>query len=240
VSHNQRLVYSIAGKYNASQGMSFLDLAQDGVLGLIRAAEKFRYDKGYRFSTYAYSWIGQAIRRGVTDTAETIRYPGHVQEKLSRLYGERSRHLHTTGNTLSEEELANAAGLPADKLSQLLQLRNRAMSLDAPRSGEDGDATILDSIPGGPFTPTSDDAEQASLQRMLMGRIKQLEPAEQQVLISRWGLEQQRPQSRSELADQMSVSREWIRQLERSALAKLGNDTGVYHAYMDYNGGPAG
>ena len=233
VAHNQRLVYSIAGRYS-SQGLSFLDLVQEGVLGLIRAAEKFRYERGFRFSTYAYNWISQAVRRGMNDSGEMIRYPGHVQEQLGKLYAERARLTEDTGQLPSDSILSNATGMDVDKVRQLLQLRNRAASLDAPKFDDEESTTLVDTIPGDAFQATSRDAEQSSLQRFLNREIGRLEPSEQHVVIRRWGLEDGRPLSRAEIADQLSVSREWIRQLEQSALGKLARNDSVYSAFLEH------
>ena len=233
VAHNQRLVYSIAGKYT-SQGMPFLDLVQEGILGLIRAAEKFSYERGFRFSTYAFNWIAQAVRRGMHDSGEMIRYPGHVQEQLSKLYGERTRLMEISGKVPSNSQLADAMAIDVDKVHQLLQLRNRAASLDAPRFEDDEGSTLVDSIESDSFQATTDEAEQASLKRFLARELDRLEPTEQQVVIRRWGLNDGRPLTRAEIADQLSVSREWIRQLEQSALNKLALNDSVHSVYLQY------
>jgi RNA polymerase sigma factor (sigma-70 family) len=233
VAHNQRLVYSIAGKYT-SQGMPFLDLVQEGILGLIRAAEKYSYERGFRFSTYAFNWIAQAVRRGIHDSGEMIRYPGHVQEQLSRLYGERTRLIEISGEIPSDVQLAEAMAMDVDKVRQLLQLRNRAASLDAPRFDEDEGSTLIDTIESDSFLPTAGEAEQTSLKRFLARELESLEPTERQVVIGRWGLNDGRPLTRAEIADKLSVSREWIRQLEQSALNKLALNDSVHSVYLDY------
>ena len=233
--HNLRLVYAIAGRYRG-KGLPLTDLVQEGTLGLLRAAEKFQAVRGYRFSTYAYNWIQQSIKRGLADSAGTIRYPNHVQEQLGRLYGKRSHEMARLGAEPGDATLASAAGLSLQKTRELLQLRNLALSLDAPQFEEDGDTTLLDSLPGGPFADTASDAEQSSLNKRLLLEIQQLEPAEQQVVISRWGLYQGPPLSRAEIADKMSVSREWVRQLERSALEKLRDNDMVRSVYLDHRG----
>lgn len=230
--HNLRLVYSIAGRHRG-RGVNFLDLIQEGTLGLIRAAEKYEYQKGFRFSTYCFNWITQSVRRYVGDSGGMIRYPTHVQEQVSKLYRIKVNEVARTGIDPGDEELARAAGLSLDKTRQLLQLRNLGVSLDTPQY-EDDDATLLDSMPGGPFQGTESQAESDSLHERLLHEITDLEPAERQVVIARWGLHEGPPLSRAEIADKMSVSREWVRQLERSALSKLSRNQNVQSAFEDY------
>ena len=238
IMHNLRLVYAIAGRHRG-KGLAFSDLVQEGTLGLLRAAEKFQATRGYRFSTYAYNWIQQSIRRSLTDAAGAIRYPNHVQEQLGKLYGERSRETARSGSVPNDTGLARAAGLSLQKTRELLQLRNLAISLDTPQFEDDEGTTLLDTLPGGPFEETTHDAERASLNRRLLVEIRRLDPSEQQVVISRWGLHQGPPLSRAEIADKMSVSREWVRQLERSALEKLRRSDTVNSVYRDHNGSTA-
>ncbi len=230
--HNLRLVYSIAGRHRG-KGVNFLDLIQEGTLGLIRAAEKFEYDKGFRFSTYCFNWITQSVRRFVGDTGGLVRYPTHVQEQVGKLYRIKLNIVNRTGSEPGDEELAEAAGLSVEKTRQLLQLRNLGVSLDTPQY-EDDDSTLLDTLSGGPFQHTEARAETDSLHERLLTELTNLEPAEQQVVIARWGLHEGPPLSRAEIADKMAVSREWVRQLERSALNKLSRSETVRTAYEDY------
>ena len=231
--HNLRLVYSIAGR-NRGKGVNFLDMVQEGTLGLIRAAEKFEHRKGFRFSTYCFNWITQSIRRYVGDTSGLIRYPTHVQEQVNKVYRERLDAVAKTGFEPSDAELAETAGLSLEKIRGLKQLRNLGISLDAPQYDDDG-GTLLDSMPGGPFQQTTQVAESESLQRCLLTEMDCLEPAEREVVIARWGLHQGPALSRAEIADRMSVSREWVRQLESSALKKLKNNDTIQNAYQDYS-----
>lgn len=231
--HNLRLVYSIAGR-NRNKGVNFLDMVQEGTLGLIRAAEKFEHHKGFRFSTYCFNWITQSIRRYVGDTGGMIRYPTHVQEQVGKLYRERLEAVARTGHEPSDEELAESTGLSLEKIRSLVQLRNFGVSLDAPQFDDD-DGAMIDTIAGGPFNPTAEAAETASLQRCLLSQIDCLEPAERDVVVARWGLHQGPPLSRAEIADRMAVSREWVRQLESSALKKLKQSHVIQGAYRDYN-----
>jgi RNA polymerase sigma factor (sigma-70 family) len=233
VMHNLRLVYSISARYKG-RGVGYLDLVQEGTLGLIRAAEKFEYEKGYRFSTYCFNWITQAVRRYVGDSGAMIRFPTHVQEQMSRLYREKAEIEAATGLEPDEASLAERLGMDLDKTRQLLQLRNLAVSLDAPRFDDEDGGTMLDAMPGGPFTETEGDADTASLHRFLGGAIDQLESAEREVVVARWGLHDGPPLSRAEIADRMGVSREWVRQLERAALRKLRNQDEVVQVFDDY------
>ena len=233
VMHNLRLVYSISARYKG-RGVGYLDLVQEGTLGLIRAAEKFEYEKGYRFSTYCFNWITQAVRRYVGDTGAMIRFPTHVQEQMSRLYREKAEIEAKTGLEPDEVSLSESLGMDLAKTRQLLQLRNLAVSLDAPRFDDDEGGSMLDAMPGGPFEQTENDANNASLNRFLGSAIDQLDGPEREVVVSRWGLHDGPPLSRAEIADRMGVSREWVRQLERSALRKLRNQDDVVQVFDDY------
>jgi RNA polymerase sigma factor (sigma-70 family) len=233
VMHNLRLVYSIAARYK-NRGVSYLDLVQEGTLGLIRAAEKFEFEKGFRFSTYCFNWITQSVRRYVGDVGSLIRFPTHVQEQMSRLYKEKAIEQARTGFEPDEEQLAERLGMDVNRTRELLQLRNLGVSLDAPRFDDD-EGTLIDSLAGDPYGGTEDNAEQVSLHKFLAGAIDQLEQAERQVVTARWGLHDGPPLSRTEIADMMGVSREWVRQLERNALKKLRTKTEVQAVFEDYS-----
>lgn len=230
--HNLRLVHSIAGRYRG-KGVNYLDLVQEGTLGLIRAAEKYDHRKGFRFSTYCFNWITQAIRRHVGDTGGLIRYPTHVQEQVSKLYRLRLTEQQRTGEEPGDAALAEAAGLSLEKTRDLLQLRNLGISLDAPQY-DDEDSTLLDTLPGGPFEASESSAETGSLHDRLLLEMESLERAEREVVVARWGLHNGPPLSRAEIADRMSVSREWVRQLERAALSKLSRNDRIRAAFSDY------
>ena len=230
--HNLRLVYSIAGRYRG-KGVNYLDLVQEGTLGLIRAAEKYDHSKGFRFSTYCFNWITQAIRRHVGDTGGLVRYPTHVQEQVNKLYRLRITEKQRTGVEPGDAALAEAAGLSLEKTRDLLQLRNLGVSLDAPQY-DDEDVTMLDTMSGGPFAASESEAERESLHERLLKEIDGLERAEKEVVVARWGLHSGPPLSRAEIADKMSVSREWVRQLERAALNKLSGNDRIKAAFSDY------
>ena len=232
VMHNLRLVHSIAGRYRG-RGVGYLDLVQEGTLGLIRAAEKFEFSKGFRFSTYCFNWITQAVRRYVGDAGNLIRFPTHVQEQIGRLYKERFAEQARTGMDGDTETLAAAAGMDTEKARELLQLRNLTVSLDAPKYDDD-EESMMDSLVGDTFGGAADGAEQRSLGNFLEHAIERLEANERQVITARWGLREAPPLTRAEIADKLGVSREWVRQLERSALKKLKGQSDVQHAFDDY------
>ena len=232
VMHNLRLVHSIAGRYRG-RGVGYLDLVQEGTLGLIRAAEKFEYAKGYRFSTYCFNWITQAVRRYVGDTGSLIRLPTHVQDQVNKVYRERAIEQAKTGMEPDVAQLAKKLGLDKQKTKEILEVRNLAVSLDAPRYDDD-DGALVDTLTTDQYGETTGNAEQDSLHRFLGEAVDQLEANEQAVVVARWGLHDGPPLSRSEIADRLGVSREWVRQLERSALKKLKGQEGVQEAFMDY------
>ena len=232
VMHNLRLVHSIAGRYRG-RGVGYLDLVQEGTLGLIRAAEKFEYAKGYRFSTYCFNWITQAVRRYVGDTGSLIRLPTHVQDQVNKVYRERAIEQAKTGMEPDAAQLAKKLGMDKQKTKEILEVRNLAISLDAPRYDDD-DGTLVDTLTTEQYGDTTGNAEQDSLHRFLGEAVDQLEANEQAVVVARWGLHDGPPLSRSEIADRLGVSREWVRQLERSALKKLKGQEGVQEAFMDY------
>jgi len=232
VLHNLRLVYAIAGK-SVGKGIAYRDLIQEGTLGLIRAAEKFEARKGYRFSTYSYNWISQAIRRYQQDGAALIRFPSHVRDQIGRVYREREALRASSGNEPGEALLAEAAGMEAKQVRAIQQLRNITVSLDAP-AWEDDDDTLLDQLTDQDDIEPDGQASTRSLHRHLLRELEQLDPTERQVVIARWGLHRGRPLSRAEVAEQLSVSREWVRQLERSALDKLARNPALQETARDW------
>lgn len=219
VLHNLRLVYTIAGR-NKGKGVTFPDLVQEGIFGLIRAAEKYDHRKGFRFSTYSFNWITQAVRRAVGNHGGLIRYPTHVQEKVGKLYREKLEMQARQGVEPGDRELAAASGISLAETRELLKLRNQAYSLDA-SPGEDA-GSLYEVLPAASADEASRPAEIHSLHRLILDELgESLEPVEQDVIIARWGLHHDRPLSRAEMADRLRVSTERIRQLENSALSKL-------------------
>jgi RNA polymerase sigma factor (sigma-70 family) len=235
VNHNLRLVFSIAGRLKR-RGAPYRDLIQNGVIGLIRAAEKYQQDKGYRFSTYAYNWVNQAVRHTIEDLQGIVRYPSGVNEQISRLHRERMNHIDSTGREPDVKTLARRLKMKPAAVQRLQQVTNLSVSLDSSPFDDEQGPALGETLSGGPFGETASQAEQASLNRCLMQRIKILEPSEQRVVIRRWGLDQSPPLTRAEIAEQMAVSTEWVRQLESSALAKLRNDDGIAEVYQDHRG----
>ncbi len=219
VLHNLRLVYTIAGR-NKGKGVTFSDLVQEGIFGLIRAAEKYDHSKGFRFSTYSFNWITQAVRRAVGNHGGLIRYPTHVQEKVGKLYREKIEIQARQGAEPGDRELAAASGISLAETRELLKLRNQAYSLDV-SPGEDA-GSLYEMLPASSADEASKPAEIHSLHRLILDELgESLEPVEQDVIIARWGLHHDRPLSRAEMADRLRVSTERIRQLENSALTKL-------------------
>lgn len=233
VNHNLRLVYAIAGKMT-TRGLSYEDMVQGGMPGLIRAAEKYQHERGYRFSTYAYNWIKQSMQQQVEDSQGVLRYPAGVHEQISRLYRERIEYEKSRGHEPSTRWLSQQLDLDPASLEKIRQVTNLAVSLDV-RSGEQEDGLSLsETLPGRTFAATASDAEKSSLNRRLMSTMQSLKPVEREVVQLRWGLGDLTPLTRGQVADRMQVSTEWVRQLEKSALDKLRCDRHLEEAYGDY------
>ncbi len=234
VNHNLRLVYAIAGRIN-SRGLPYEDIVQGGMLGLIRAAEKYDQQRGYRFSTYAYQWISQSARQLVETTQGIVRYPTGIKEQISLMYRERLHHLNTTGSEPSATCLAQRLEIEPEALQRLQQVNNQPVSLDTGLNSTGEGLSLAETLPGSTFEATTRDAENRSLNRCLVRTLKVLQPTEQQVVTLRWGLAQLPPLTRAEVADHIQLSTERVRQLEMSALAKLRQDKGLVETYRDYS-----
>lgn len=232
VNHNLRLVFSIAGKQQGR--LPYRDLVQDGVLGLIRAAEKFDGSKGYKFSTYAYSWIMQAVRRANDELGAIIRFPTQVIEQLTAVQRERARLQHANGREPERKALAKQLDISTAELERLNVLDNRSLSLETKIANDESSLSLGDKLSGELFPSPDGEAERSSLQRLLLERISQLKPEERHVIIRRWGLDQSPASTRKDISAQMRVSTEWVRQIEMSALKKLSHDELIRETHDQY------
>ncbi|WP_246222692.1 sigma-70 family RNA polymerase sigma factor [Phytoactinopolyspora limicola] len=217
---NLRLVVSAARKFYRNSGLSFLDVVQDGNLGLIRAVEKFDYAKGYKFSTYAMWWIRQAIERGRTEKARSIRLPAYQVEAISKLGRAERKLTLSLGRSPTVDEIAVEADMSPERVDQLRELSKDVISLDMP-VGDDGHANVGDLIEDTEVLQAPDVAEFRALGEELRALVDTLAPREAMIITLRYGLHDGRQHSLQEVGERVGLTKERVRQLEKQALAVL-------------------